>query len=453
MSHAVPPSEPTRFTRRQVLKAGALVAASAPILRVRPTSAAALGDHLRIAGIGVGNKGWDDLNEIASASKVKFVALCDVDSNFLSKARETFKDAKPYRDYRKLLDEMGNEVDALTVSTPDHMHAAISLAAMSLGKHVYVQKPLAHNLSEMRQMMKVADESKVVTQMGTQIHSHEAYRTAVELVRNDAIGKVAEVYSWITFHLPLPTVDLPKKSDPVPANLDWKLWQGVAPERGYHEGYFHPFNWRMWRDYGCGALGDMACHLLDPLFTAMELRPPLSVVSTGPKTNAESFSPDAAVTWTFPATSRTTGDLKVHWFNNPPKLGPEITQMPSPDKPEGKLPGAGSVIIGERGVMLLPHVGMPSLYSKGKPMDLPIKSAGPRNHYHEWADACRGEGKTSTPFSYGGMVTESVLVGVVAGSFPKRPLQWNSAALKFDNPEATALVHRQYREGWRPLGL
>jgi predicted dehydrogenase len=448
MTEPAPSSSP-RFSRRQILKAGALVAASAPILRVRRTSAAELGDQLRIAAVGTGNKGWDDITQIASAPKVKFVALCDVDSNFLGKARETFKDAKPYRDYRKLLDEMGKEIDAVTVSTPDHMHAAISLAAMSLGKHVYVQKPLAHNLSEMRLMMKVADQSKVVTQMGTQIHSHEAYRTAVELLRNDAIGKVGEVHSWITFRLPLPTPELPKRSDPVPPNLDWNLWQGVAPEGPYLEGYFHPFNWRMWRKYGCGALGDMACHLLDPLFTALDLRPPLSVLSTGPKTRAESFSKEAAVTWTFPATSRTAGDVKIHWTNNPPKLGPEITQMPA----DAALPGAGSVIIGERGVMLLPHVGMPSLYSKGKAMDLPIKSAGDRNHYHEWAAACRGEGKTSTPFSYGGMVTEAVLVGVVAGSFPKQPLKWDTAKLTFDNPAATALVHRQYRDDWRPLGL
>ena len=184
------PTTSPRWNRRQILKAGAAVAAAAPIFRVRPASAAELGQQLRIAAIGVGNKGWDDLNSVASASKVKFVALCDVDSKFLDRAKTAFKDARPFRDYRKLLDEMGSEIDALTISTPDHMHAAVSLAAMSLGKHVYVQKPLAHNLAEMRQMMKVADERKVVTQMGTQIHSHEAYRTAVELLKQGAIGKV-----------------------------------------------------------------------------------------------------------------------------------------------------------------------------------------------------------------------------------------------------------------------
>jgi predicted dehydrogenase len=440
---------PSRWTRRQILKAGAAAAIASPLLRVRPASAAELGQHLRLASVGVGNKGWDDLKSVSSASKLKVVALCDVDSNFLDKARAEFKEAKPFRDYRQMLEEMGSQIDAITISTPDHMHAAISLAAMSLGKHVYVQKPLAHNLAEVRQMMQAAAEAKVVTQMGTQIHAHEAYRTAVQLLQHNVLGKVEEIHSWITYHLPLPATERPQRSDKVPATLDWNLWEGVAPEEPYIEGFFHPFNWRMWRDYGTGALGDMACHLFDPLFTGLGLKAPRAVVSTGPQTKPQTFSPDAAVTFTFGGTPHTAGEVKLHWTNNPPKLGSDITQLPS----DVDLPGAGSLIIGDKGVMLLQHIAMPTLYSKGKPMDVEIKSAGNADHYHEWADACRGEGKTSTPFSYGCEVTEAVLVGVVAGSFPQQRLKWNSAELKFDNDEATALVHRQYREDWRPLGV
>jgi predicted dehydrogenase len=446
---ALSTSDQPRWSRRQILKAGAAAAITAPILRVRPASAAELGQQLRLASVGVGNKGWDDLKSVSSAAKVKVVALCDVDSDFLAKAQAEFPDAKPFRDYRRMFDELGSQIDAVTISTPDHMHGAISLAAMDLGKHIYVQKPLAQNLAELRQMVKAAEKSKVVTQMGTQIHAHEAYRTGSKLLRDEAIGKVREIYSWITYHLPLPATERPKRSDKVPATLDWTLWQGVAPEQPYIDGFFHPFAWRMWRDYGTGAVGDMACHLLDPLFTGLNMRPPSSVISTGPATKPETYSPAAAVTFTFPATPHTAGDVKLHWSNTPPKLSSDVSQLPQ----DVSLPGGGSLIIGERGVMLLPHVGMPSLYSQGEPMDAPIKSEGSVDHYHEWADACRGEGQASTPFSYAGPVTESALVGVVAGSFPQQTLKWNSAELKFDNETATALVHRQYRNDWRPLGV
>jgi predicted dehydrogenase len=438
-----------RWSRRKILKAGTAALGAATLRRVRPTSAAELGQQLRIASIGVGNKGWDDLNSIASAPGAKIVALCDVDANFLGRARQAFGDARAFRDYRKLFDEMAREIDAVIVSTPDHMHGAISLAAMSLGKHVYVQKPLAHNLAELRRMVETAAEAKVVTQMGTQIHSHEAYRTAVRLLRDGAIGKVREIYSWISNWLPLPATARPARSDKVPASLNWNLWQGVAPEHPYVEGFYHPFNWRMWRDYGCGALGDMGCHLLDPLFSGLDLRPPTAVVSTGPMTLPDTFSPDAAVTWTFPATSYTTGELPVHWSNQPP--GGEVFQGRLPKVEE--RPKAGSLVIGNRGELVLPHVDMPTLYRDGAPMGVEIKSAGHVDHYHEWVAACRGDGETSTPFSYGGMVTEAALVGVVAGSCPQQPLRWDSKELKFDDEMATALVQREYREGWRPLGV
>jgi predicted dehydrogenase len=291
-----------KLTRRQALKAGAAALAVGPALRTRRASAQLLGQKLRIAAVGVGNKGWDDVKSIASAPGAKIVALCDVDSNFLDHAAAEFKDARRYADYRKLLDDAGDEIDAVIVSTPDHMHGAISLAAMSLGKHVYVQKPLAHNLSELRRMVDVAKEQRVVTQMGTQIHSHESYRTAAKLLREGAIGKVREAHSWTPGNLPLPATKRPERGSKVPPTLDWNLWQGVAPEHPYVDGLFHPFNWRMWRDYGCGNFGDMGCHLFDPLFTALELKPPVAVTSAGPPNLPETFSRDTDVTLTFDGT-------------------------------------------------------------------------------------------------------------------------------------------------------
>jgi len=446
-------SASSRLTRRQVLRLGAGGLAAAPLLRVRPASAQSLGEKLRVAAVGVGNQGWDDLHAVASAPGARIVALCDVDANFLDRAAMEFKDARRYRDYRKMLDEAGGEIDAVIVSTPDHMHGAISLAAMSLGKHVYVQKPLAHNLAELRRMVKVAEEQGVVTQMGTQIHGHESYRTAAKLLREGVIGKVREAHSWVPGNLPLPATKRPEQGTKVPPTLDWDLWQGVAPERPYVKG-LHPFKWRMWRDYGCGNMGDMGCHLFDPLFGGLELQPPIAVQSAGPANPRDTFSRDTDVTLTFDGTPHTADRFTIRWTNG--SIKPNATLAQLPEEAAGQkvtLPAAGSFVAGGNGVMVLPHWAMPVFYRDGAVMDVAVEPAGSVNHYHEWVAACRGEGATSTPFSYGGMVTEAVLVGTIAGNFPQQPLQWNSAELKFDDRAATALVRREYRDGWWPDGL
>jgi predicted dehydrogenase len=441
-------------TRRQALKAGAAALAAGPALRTRRASAHLLGQKLRIAAVGVGNKGWDDVKSIASAPGAKIVALCDVDSNFLDHAAEEFNDARRFADYRQMLDEAADQIDAVIVSTPDHMHGAISLAAMSAGKHVYVQKPLAHNLAELRRMVEAADEKRLVTQMGTQIHSHESYRTAAALLRQGVLGRVREAHSWVSSRLPLPMKKRPDRADQVPPTLNWDLWQGVAPEHAYVDGLYHPFNWRMWRDYGCGTLGDMGCHLFDPIFSGLGLRPPVAVRSGGPAHLPDTYSPDADVTFTFAGTPLTADEFTIRWTNGAVRPHEALAQLPK--QVNGKpvtLPGGGSFIVGEKGVMVLPHWSMPQLYAGGAVMDVPVESVGSVDHYHEWVAACRGEGRTSTPLSYGGMVTEAVLTGVVAGHFPEHPLRWNSAELEFDEPRASALVHREYRDGWRPPGL
>jgi predicted dehydrogenase len=438
-----------QVTRREALRYSIGAAAAGIALRTRRATAFAPSDELRVASVGVGNMGWSDLSSVASAPKVRIVALCDVNAENIDKAAKTFGQAQQYADYRKLFDEMRDEIDAVTISTPDHMHGSVALAAMELGKHVYVQKPLAHNLAELRRMRDVAAKTGVVTQMGTQKHGSTEYRSAVEEIRRGGIGKVGEVHSWVGAVWSGPAEGRPDKSYPVPPTLAWDLWLGVAPQRPYVPEIYTPMTWRGWRDFGAGALGDMACHLFDPVFTALELKPPVEVVSRGEAHRKETFAPNGDVLYTFAATPRTTGPVKYRWTDGAANHD-DVKQF----LPEGiTLPGSGSVIVGDAGVMLLPHVGMPTLYHDRRPSDRDVPQVAEVNHWHEWANACRGEGKSSTPFSYSCPVTEAALVGVVAGAFKDQPLRWDSEQLAFNNAEATAQVHRKYRDGWQIAGL
>jgi predicted dehydrogenase len=434
------------LTRRDALRAGAL--ATLPLLAARAAQTPRE-QTIRIAQIGVGNQGHSDLHSVATAPRSEIVALCDVDQDLLDVASREFTDAHTFRDYRKLLAEMATEIDAVVVSTPDHMHVAIAVAAMLAGKHVYLQKPLAHNLAELRRLVEVAGEMGVVTQMGTQIHGHEAYRTAVKLLREGVLGQVHEAHSWIGGSRTAPDPSKLGAADPIPATLDWDLWQGVAPPRPFARGVYHPFNWRNWRDYGGGTLGDMGCHLLDPIFGGLDLRPPIAVESYGPPHPKEVFASDADVRFTFAGTPMTAETFALRWTHGAIAPDAAAAQLP----PGTELPGSGSFVVGERGVMVLPHWGMPSLYTRRAPLEVEVKSAGNVDHYHEWVAACRGDATTSTPFSYSGMVTEAVLVGTLAGNFPGQKLKWNSADLTFNDSEADALIRRTYRDGWRPEGL
>lgn len=436
------------ISRRQLL-GGMAATITASTLRPRTVWGQAPSDELRVASVAVGGMGWADVTSVAAAPHVRIVALCDVDAANLGRAHERFSEARTFRDYRKMLDEMGNEIDAVTVSTPDHMHGAIALAAMELGKHVYVQKPLAHNLAELRRMRDVAAKKKLVTQMGTQIHSHEAYRTAAHLLREGAIGKVKEAHLWVGRVWSGPKEGRPNRVDEAPANLDWNLWLGVAPARPYVKKLYHPENWRGWRDFGTGTLGDMGCHLFDPLFTGLELAAPIEVVSRGPKHREETYSPDCDFNFTFAGTPYTSEQVTFRWTNGAIERELAKGQFPK----NIKLPSSGSFVVGEKGVMLLPHWSLPTFYRDGEKIDIHVASLGNRDHYREWTDACRGEGTTSTPFSYACPVTEAVLVGALSGNFRNQPLKWNSADLRFDYELANDLIHRSYREGWQIPGI
>lgn len=436
-----------RLSRRCFLQTSALAGAALPWVASRPLSAAP-SEKLNLAGIGVGGKGWSDLTSIAASPHVNVVAICDIDEStqHLGRAAEKYPGAKRYTDYRKLLEQ--KDIDAVHVSTPDHMHAPISLAAMALGKHVYCQKPLTHTVDEARRMANAAKKMNVVTQMGNQIQSHEAYRTAVELIHTGAIGKVKEVYSWQSGTPSWrKTTDRPSGDDPIPASVHWDEWLGVAPVRPYKAEIYHPFNWRNWQAFGTGQLGDFGCHILDPVFNCLQLTAPQSVKAKAPALNQEVWPKWSTVEYVFPGTKYTAGEsVKVTWYDGEGTTPPrELLPLPA----DFKLPTAGSVLIGEAGVLVIPHVAMPKLFPEEKFADYKMPELPKRDHYISFADACRGEDKTTSLFSYSGPLTEAVLLGTVAIRFPEETLKWDAANLRVVNlAEANDYLTKPYRKGW-----
>jgi predicted dehydrogenase len=460
--------------RRSFLRTSAAGAAflAAPYVGAKPQVAASAKDlngKLRLAAVGNGGKGQDDLQSISASPRVEVVALCDVDSShdYLGWAAEKFPKADRFSDYRRLLDK-ASMFDAVSVSTPDHMHAPIALAAMALGKHVFCQKPLAHSVQEARQMREAAKRAGVVTQMGNQIQSSHAYRNAVQAVRDGAIGKVKEVHSWQAGDMKwLVTEKRPKESDPVPKTLNWDAWLGVAPVRPYKKGLYHSWNWRAWQDFSSGQLGDFGCHILDPVFMALELTSPSSIEADAPPLNQETWGRKSTVEYTFPGTKHTAGnEITVTWYDGeghrptPHEWGlPKQMEVPEKvdkdGKPHGKkmvkyeLPGAGSAFIGEKGTLILPHWADATLYPEEKFKDYKLPQLPDIDHYTGWAHACLGDGTTKSNFDYSGPLTETVLLGAIAIRFPKEQLNWDSEALEFTHhADATARLAKTYRKGW-----
>jgi len=437
----------SRLSRRSFLHAGAAsILSAASWSRVHGAN-----ERLRVAAVGCGGKGHSDIDGVAASPHVDFVALCDIDSTdkHLGWAAKKFPDAKTFSDWRKLLDA-AKEFDALTVSTPDHMHAPVALPAMQLGKHVFCQKPLTHTVYEARQMRLAAKKYGVVTQMCNQIQSHEAYRTAVKLVHDGAIGKVKEVHSWQAGTMKWMLVDdRPPGADTIPETVRWDEWLGTAPDRPYKETIYHPFNWRAWQDYSNGQLGDFGCHILDPVFMALGLTAPISVKGESSRLNREVWYKWSVVRYEFPGTERTADKtLKLTWFDGAGKY-PPADQL---NLPKGiKTPQAGSLLIGDKGLLLIPHVASPRLLLADTSADAKIEKVPGVDHYVGWADACRGVGKTTSHFDYAGPLTEAVLLGTVAIRVPGETLQWDAAAMKVTNSEkANGLLRKEYRKGWEP---
>ncbi len=426
--------------RRSFIKsAGAL--ASVTIL---PSSAwaAIQNDRLRTAHIGVGGMGGADLKSISSHKAVEVTALCDVDANNLAAAKKLHPNAKVFTDYRKLFDEMGGSIDAAVVSTPDHTHAPASLTAMKMGKPVYCQKPLTHHVSEARAVRKLAADKNLITQMGIQIHSFKEYRSAVKLIQNGIIGKVHTVRAWSPkdwgFDGPAPT-----GSDPIPSTLDWNLWQGTAPERAYKDGYYHPGNWRKILDYGCGTLGDMGVHIFDTPYTALNLDVPKTIINHCRKPTGFGHPNNNIVTYEFPGTEYTTDTLKWVWYDGPgAPQDHEDLKLPNGDK----LPGQGSMFIGEKGRLLVPHWAFAKLIVNGSYEKVDYPQLEEADHYHQFVDACLGKDECSAPFSYAARLTEAILLGVVANRFPDQTLHWNNAKSKFSEKEANQYLDGKYRK-------
>jgi predicted dehydrogenase len=431
-----------RVTRRKMLSQSALVGAGAWLAAgpVAWTKGESPNEKLDIAVIGCANRGKANLDGVA---KENIVALCDVDDRLIDAAAMQFPKARKYRDFRKMLDEMDRQIDAVVVSTADHTHAVATMRAMRAGKHCYCEKPLTHEVHEARMVAELAKQKKVATQMGTQIHAGSNYRRMVELIQSGAIGPVHEVYCWIgrSGNRKAGGGERPKDIPPVPPQLDWDLWLGPAPYRPYHPRYC-PGAWRSWWDFGAGTMGDYGCHYLDLPFWALGLRYPTTVEAEGSPVNPEMTPSSEIARWEFPARG-TQPAVKLTWSHGA-ELPPVLQQPGVVKEPYGIC------FVGEQG-MLAGHYGWHRLLPEAKfagfkpPSRTIPESIG---HHEEWIAACKTGSPTTCNFDYAGALTETVLLGNVAFRTGKK-LQWDPVALKAPNcPEADRYLKREYRQGW-----
>ena len=443
--------------KRDFLKTSAALATTTLIPSSLLASIGESQTRLRTAHIGIGGMGAEDLQSIASHQSVDVVALCDVDNKNLEAAHLIYPDAKIFKDYRVMLKKMSSDIDAVIVSTPDHTHAPASIMAMQMDKPVYCQKPLTHYVSEAREMRDLAEQKNLVTQMGIQVHSFYDYKLATLLIQSGIIGKVHTVKAWTdrNFGYDGPA---PKGNDPVPGSLDWNLWLGTSSERPYKEKYYHPGVWRKLVDYGCGTLGDMGVHIFDTPYNALTLDVPLTIKNKCRKPNGYGFPESNSVTYTFRGTPYTTDTLTWIWSDGPGSpLDKKYLELPN----KNKLPLQGAMFIGEKGRLLLPHfMEKPKHIVNGEYKEIDIKKYDPNNtlgnrlndyklaspkHYHQFVDACLGKDKVSAPFSYSSRLTETILLGLIAGRFPDKTLNWDSINAKFKEDEANLYLSGTYR--------
>ncbi len=416
---------------------------------------AAPSDTLRFACVGAAGRAWGNITSMAGVPGCTFAAVAEVDPGRTANVARDFPDTKVYTDWRELLDKEGGSLDALIVSTPDHLHAPIAMSAMQLGIHVYCEKPLARTLHECRQLKEYAAEKGLVSQMGIQVASSSGNLTAVDLLRRGIVGKIKTVHSmnpksWGSLD------PLPQREDPVPEGLDWDLWIGPAKMRPFLAGEFHPSNWRKRIGYGTGTLGDMGCHIYHPWFAGLNAPAPLSVISRGPApVDAHSWPLNALVQYRMKGNTLTDGDFDFVWYDG--------TQFPDESVwavvggREG-VPTSGSLVIGTEGALVIPHggSGTPTIYRDGKLSEEAIEHLPAQNHHQSFADAIRGQ-TTEAPlahFGYAGPMSETVLLGTVAMLRPGEELQWDHAAGRFSHSEAAnELLHDPYRPGWEVAGL
>lgn len=395
------------------------------------------------------------MNSIASHPKVKIVALCDVDDKYLVMAAQKYPEASRHKDWRQMLADHADRFDAVTIGTPDHMHAAPAVTALRAKKHVYLQKPMAGTLYECRVITQEAAKAGVVTQLGNQGRSSIESRMTVELIRSGAIGKIKEVVLWENKPLnwwPKNT-RLRSQSDAIPDGFDWDLWLGVREPRPYLENTYHPKNWRAWFDFGCGEMGDMGCHHFDTSFDALQLTAPLKVRQTTPGSNGPLWGHKRVVEMIFPGNDLISGPtVQLTWHDG--DMEPDHAKIPLP-KGITQIPESGTCWIGEHGTIFKNYRGGRPIVlpEEGFPVEKYPRDISPRNHYHDWVDAILEGRPACDEFSHGGPLTETVLVGAMADRFAGDWLEWDQTTQQFNHPAATALVKRAYRDGWKVTGL
>ncbi len=442
---------PTSLTRRKFLRRAALAAAgvwAAPAFTKR-LRAASPNEIIRHASFGTTGMAAGDIESLTNHPSLKLVAVADVDLNHADTIKKKFPDVKIYQDWRELLDKE-KDIDSVNVTVPDHMHAAIAMSALQLGKHVYCQKPLTHDIYETRRLTEEARSRKLVTQMGIQIHSQGAYLQAARIIRQGDIGKIKEVHSWSSKKWG-DSAPRPDRSDAVPARFNWDDWIGTAAERPFlGNGYYHPGNWRKRLDFGTGTFGDMGCHIFDPVFNSLQLTAPVSVRSDGPAPSEYNWAINAIVHYVFPGTPYTAEQtINVTWYDGDEQPPKEVQALLEGDK----LPDQGTIFVGAKGTLLLPHIAYAQLYPDKVFASYQRPHVQELDHWRQFVDTCLGKTQTAANFDYAGPLTETVLLGSVASRFPHTTLQWNAPALKFDVADANHYLRRQYRTGWDVKGL
>ncbi|MEQ9408706.1 MAG: Gfo/Idh/MocA family oxidoreductase [Fuerstiella sp.] len=430
--------------RRDMIKAAALASAGLWLNPgARSKAATSPAEKLNIVCVGLGNQGNSNLGFVSSQN---IVALCDVDDGRTGRYAEQFPRAQRFADFRRMLDRMDQQIDAVVVTTPNHSHATIAIRAMNMGKHVYCEKPLTHSIFEAREMQRVAREKNVVTQMGVQNHAGDNYRRCVELIQSGAIGDVKTVHVWFGkpggFRRYRQLTDRPAAAAPIPAGFNWDLWVGPAPMRPFHPCY-HPHDWHYWWDFGNGTLGNMGCHYMDLIFWALKLKYPTSVETRGPERHPDSTPFWLDCHWQFPARDGFS-EVEVIWYHGRGTPEP-VAALGGPDW------SAGVLFVGDDGMLAADYnkrVLLPEdRFADFTPPDATIPDAV-GNHRQEWIEACRGNGTTLADFDYAAPLTETILLGNLAFRVGKK-INWDAERMQASNSaKASEYVHREYRKGW-----
>ncbi len=466
-----------RKTRRVFLGQSAAIGAGVYLgtSAVAKRSQASALEGLSAGCIGVGGKGSSDTSHIAEQG-VSIVGLCDVDQRTLVKKGREFESAEQFQDFREMLDKLGDKIDIVTVSTPDHTHALAAVQAMKMKKHVYCQKPLTWSIAEARLMRETAQQMGVVTQMGNQGTSENGLREAVEVIRAGAIGEVKEVHVWTNRPIWPQGQGRPEGSDPVPAELNWDAWIGPAPMRPYKENAYHAFNWRGWLDFGTGALGDMACHTTNMPVMALKLWDPVAVTAMANSgiVENEQYPSNSTLMFEFPEREGLAA-TKFFWYdggNLPPEM--ILEQLPESFKKRvaeqragsDKRKTSGAVLVGTDGIIFSPddYGAKYDLIRNGTAVNdlkkpeqslprIPFEGGNDERQKWEFVKSITGEYEpgTMSNFGYAGRLTETMLVGILAlhGKVGQR-IEWDAVNLKSpSHPELNEFVRREYREGWK----